>query len=82
MAQNPHTKMSHIVKITPLGLVLASAVSSGTLGYIIEDAHNRRISYLKKEYEIKIQKLDALEKENTELKTKLNTFLRTKIVEL
>lgn len=76
--------MSHIVKIiaTPLGLVLASVVSFGTLGYIIEDAHNRHISYLKKEYDIKIQKLDALEKENTELKAELNTFLRTKIVEL
>jgi hypothetical protein len=73
-----------IVKIiaTPLGFVFASVVSFSTLGYIIEDAHNLHISQIRKEYDVKLQKLDALEKENTELKATLNTFLRTKIVEL
>lgn len=63
---------------TPIGFACASFVSLSTFGYIMDDIHKLHIRHIKREYDIKLQKLEELETENAKLKKQLDTFLRTK----
>ena len=62
----------------PLGFACASLVSLATFGCIMDDVHKLHIHQIRKEYDIKLQKLEELETENTKLRKQLDTFLRTK----